>query len=108
MGERLVQPIRNFHELRLEIEQADFSDGCIPFIGLYVHDLTYNAQKPATIASKRGSEALINFERYRMSAVIVKNLLRLIDAGSRYNFEPVKGLVERCLWLAALPEDKIY
>ncbi|KPI37199.1 Guanine nucleotide exchange factor LTE1 [Cyphellophora attinorum] len=50
--ERLVQPVRNFHELRLEIESADFSDGCIPFIGLYVHDLTYNAQKPATIPRK--------------------------------------------------------
>jgi hypothetical protein len=106
--ERLVQPVRNFYDLRVEIEQADFSDGCIPFIGLYVHDLTYNAQKPATIPSKHGREPLINFERYRTSAVIVKNLLRLIDASSRYTFEPVHGLVERCLWMAALPDDKIY
>jgi len=31
--EALVQPIRNFHDLRLEMESADLSDGCIPFIG---------------------------------------------------------------------------
>ena len=114
--ERLVQPVRNFHELRLEIESADFSDGCIPFIGLYVHDLTYNAQKPAIIPRKEKKEGkregsedpLINFERFRTAAVIVKGLLRLIDASSRYHFEPIEGLVERCLWMASLPDDKIY
>ena len=106
--EQLVQPTRNFHELRSEIESADFSDGCIPFIGLYVHDLTYNAQKPSQIAGLRDAEPLINFERYRTAAIIVKNLLRLIDASSRYQFEPVKGVVERCLWMAALPEGRIW
>jgi hypothetical protein len=106
--ERLVQPIRNFKELRQEIDSADISDGCIPFLGLYVRDLTYNAQKPAQIASRRGSEPLINFERFRTAALIVKGLLRLIDASAKYNFEPQRGIIERCLWLASLPEDKIY
>jgi hypothetical protein len=31
--EALVQPVRNFHELRSEMESADLRDGCIPFIG---------------------------------------------------------------------------
>ncbi|KAK5447879.1 Guanine nucleotide exchange factor lte1 [Exophiala xenobiotica] len=105
--EALVQPIRNFHDLRLEMESADLNDGCVPFIGLYVHDLTYNAQKPTHIPGGRGSESLINFERYRTTAVIVKGLLRLIDASSRYTFEPVQGVIERCLWLAALGDDRI-
>jgi len=105
--EALVQPIRNFHDLRLEMESADLSDGCIPFIGLYVHDLTYNAQKPSHVPSGHGTESLVNFERYRTTAVIVKGLLRLIDASSRYNFEPVPGVIERCLWLATLPDDRI-
>lgn len=74
--------------------------------GLYVRDLTYNAQKPTHIAGN-GTEILINFERYRSTAVIVKSLLRLIDASSRYNFEPVQGVIERCLWLAALGDDQI-
>ncbi|RMD43151.1 hypothetical protein DV735_g1888, partial [Chaetothyriales sp. CBS 134920] len=106
--ERLVQPLRNFHHLRAEIEGSDFSDGCIPFLGLYVHDLTYNAQKPAQVASNHGDEPLINFERYRTTAAIVKNLLRLIDASVRYNFEPVKGVIDRCLWMTALTDDKIW
>ena len=106
--EVLVQPIRNFHELRLEIESADLRDGCIPFLGLYVRDLTYNAQKPAQIASRSGSEPLINFERFRQAAVIVKGLLQLIDASARYTFEPQRGIIERCLWMATLSEEKIY
>ncbi|RMZ77919.1 hypothetical protein DV738_g4107, partial [Chaetothyriales sp. CBS 135597] len=106
--ERLVQPLRNFQHLRAEIEGSDFSDGCIPFLGLYVHDLTYNAQKPAQVASNHGSEPLINFERYRTTASIVKNLLRLIDASARYNFEPVKGVIDRCLWMTALTDEKIW
>ena len=31
--EALVSPLRNFHNLRLEMETADLEDGCIPVIG---------------------------------------------------------------------------
>ncbi|KAJ4375230.1 Guanine nucleotide exchange factor lte1 [Neocucurbitaria cava] len=31
--EALVQPLRNFHNLRLEMETVTVDDGCIPFIG---------------------------------------------------------------------------
>jgi hypothetical protein len=31
--ETLAQPLRNFHDLRMEMESADLSDGCIPFLG---------------------------------------------------------------------------
>ncbi|KIW93732.1 uncharacterized protein Z519_05047 [Cladophialophora bantiana CBS 173.52] len=105
--ETLAQPLRNFHDLRMEMESADLSDGCIPFLGLYIRDLTYNAQKPSHVAGARGTESLVNFERYRSTAIIVKGLLRLIDASSRYNFEPMQGIIERCLWLAALGDDRI-
>jgi hypothetical protein len=122
--ETLAQPLRNFHDLRTEMESADLSDGCVPFLGkraehgsyalllirfsgLYIRDLTYNAQKPSHLPGARDAEPLVNFERYRSTAVIVKGLLRLIDASSRYTFEPVQGIIERCLWLAALSDERI-
>ncbi|PGH09372.1 hypothetical protein AJ79_05684 [Helicocarpus griseus UAMH5409] len=105
--ESLVQPIRNFHKLRLEMETTNLQDGCVPFVGLYVQDLTYNSQKPAQIASTREGEPLVNFERYRTAATIVKSLLRLIDASTKYTFEPIYGIIERCLWISALPDEKI-
>lgn len=72
-----------------------------------MHDLTYNAQKPAQVPGRHGSDALINFDRYRTAAVIVKGLLRLIDASSKYTFAPVEGVIDRCLWMATLSDERI-
>lgn len=105
--EALIQPVRNFHELRVEMETANLQNGCIPFVGLYVHDLTYNAQKPSQITGTPDGDALINFERYRTAARIVKCLLRLIDASDKYSLKPVPGLVEKCLWVSSLSEEQI-
>jgi hypothetical protein len=33
--EAIVQPLKNFHNLRLEMETATVDDGCIPFIGMF-------------------------------------------------------------------------
>ena len=123
--ETLATPIKNFHNLRQDMETANLDEGCIPFVrkcfllglppllhltlyaALYIHDLTYNAQKPSVVASTRDSEPLINFERFRTAATIVKSLLRLIDASAKYNFRPVEGALERCLWMASLSDDMI-
>lgn len=117
--ETLIMPMRNFANLRQEIENgtANVDAGCIPFIGLYTHDLIYNAQKPHfahTAASNAGiecgdesAEKLINFERYRATAGIVKNMLRMLDASSRYNFEPQPEVLSRCLWMACLSDWEI-
>lgn len=53
-------------------------------------------------------EALINFERHRVTAAIVKNLLRLVEGSTKYKIAPVEGVIERCLWMAALPDDEIH
>ncbi|KAL2834971.1 hypothetical protein BDW59DRAFT_1840 [Aspergillus cavernicola] len=105
--ELLIQPVRNFHDLRVEMETANVQEGCIPFVGLYIHDLTYNSQKPAQVAATREGEPLINFERYRTTARIVKSLLRLIDASTKYQIEPTPGIIERVLWIASLSEENI-
>lgn len=31
--EGLIQPVRNFHDLRVEMETANLQEGCIPFVG---------------------------------------------------------------------------
>ena len=107
--EDMAQPMRNFHDLRVEMESTDLSSGCIPFLALYVHDLNWNAQKPAEIKVEDagGAEPLINFERFRTAAIIIKGLLRLIDASLRYDFEPIHGIIERCLWMSALTDERI-
>ncbi|KAL8841870.1 MAG: hypothetical protein Q9170_000743 [Blastenia crenularia] len=105
--EALVTPIKNFHNLRQEMETTNSEDGCIPVIALYIHDLTYNSQKPSQVPSSREGEPLVNFERYRTTASIVKSLLRLIDASSKYNYQPVEGALDKCLWMASLSDEAI-
>ena len=106
--EDLITPIKNFHNLRQEMETVNSDDGCIPVVALYIHDLTYNSQKPSQIPGPgAGAEPLINFERYRTTASIVKSLLRLIDASAKYTYKPVESVIERCLWMAALSDEMI-
>ncbi|KAL8666158.1 MAG: hypothetical protein Q9202_001665 [Teloschistes flavicans] len=105
--ETLVTPIKNFHNLRQEMETANSDEGCVPVIALYIHDLTYNSQKPSQVPSTRDGEPLVNFERYRTTASIVKSLLRLIDASSKYSYQPVDGALSKCLWMASLSDETI-
>jgi hypothetical protein len=120
--ENLVSPMRNFAALRAEMESAaaELSDdgvptgkGVIPFLGVYTRDLALNAQKPAFITpagriSTDGShEKLVNFERHRTTASIVKGVLRLLDASSRYAIKADAEILAKCLWLAALADNEI-
>ncbi|GAM82403.1 hypothetical protein ANO11243_003820 [Dothideomycetidae sp. 11243] len=116
--EQLVQPIRNFASLRQEMEAA-LPGACIPFIGLYTHDLAYIAQKPAFVDASGNAvpipqftatsptTAMVNFERFQCAAAAVKNTLRLLEASSKYTIRPNRELVARCLWLAALEDSEI-
>lgn len=111
--EALISPTRNFYSLRAEMEgggsvgTAIAEMGCIPFVGIYTHDLLFNAQRPIEIASSPTTAPLVNFERCRTSASIVKTLLRLLEYSSLYTFQPIEGITERCLWMGALTDEEI-
>lgn len=105
--EDLVTPTHNFHNLRAEMEGSGAGQGCIPFVGIYTHDLLVNSERPSQIASTPTTEPLVNFERRRTDATIVKNLLRLLEASQLYRFLPIEGITERCLWMAALTDEEI-
>lgn len=104
--EALISPTRNFYALRAEMEGGT-GTGCIPFVGIYTHDLIFNSQRPGEIASSPTTAPLVNFERCRVAAGIVKALLRLLEASAAYDFEPIEGITERCLWMSALSDEEI-
>ncbi|KAH9907755.1 ras GEF [Xylariomycetidae sp. FL2044] len=105
----LVSPTKNFYNLRAEMEGGgNIADsGCIPFVGIYTHDLLFTSQRPSEIASSPTTAPLVNFERCRIAASIVKTLLRLLEASTHYDFQPIEGITERCLWMGALNDDEI-
>lgn len=69
----------------------------------------YNAQKPAFVTTQpyNPNDPLVNFERHHTAATIVKSLLRLLEASSRYQFQVEPVLISRCLWLGALSDEEI-
>jgi RasGEF domain len=107
--EKVVQPLKNFHNLRVEMETGTGEEGCIPFIGIYTRDLVYNAQKPAFVTSPpyNAEDPLVNFERHHTAATIVKSLLRLLEASSKYHFQVDPVIASRCLWLGTLSDEEI-
>ncbi|KAK8130335.1 Guanine nucleotide exchange factor LTE1 [Apiospora kogelbergensis] len=107
--ESLISPTKNFYNLRAEMEggATTAETGCIPFVGIYTHDLLFNSQRPSEIASSPTTAPLVNFERCRIAASVVKTLLRLLEASTLYEFQPIEGITERCLWMSALTDDEI-
>ncbi|KAF2402527.1 hypothetical protein EJ06DRAFT_491031 [Trichodelitschia bisporula] len=110
--EDVVRPVRNFWNLRGEMEGGvgiEGGEGCIPFIGIYTRDLVYNASKPPYISTPplNPLEPLVNFERHHTAATVVKSLLRLLEASSRYTYAVEPNVIAKCLWLAALGDEEI-
>ncbi|KAK6454505.1 uncharacterized protein RJT20DRAFT_130643 [Scheffersomyces xylosifermentans] len=50
--EELASPLKNFLNIRLCINQMKPSKGCIPFVGLYLSDLVFNAERPTFIKKR--------------------------------------------------------
>lgn len=66
-----------------------------------------DAATDTATASTEKRTMLVNFERHRATAGIVKRLLKMVEAGREYGIEPVDGVCERCLWLGALGEREL-
>lgn len=116
--ERLVHARGDFGRLRTAMEsrpqagRGSTGDGhanaCIPFVGIYTHDLSVNQHKPATFDPLDASgETMINFERFQTAARIVKRVLKLVEASAFYRYKVDRELVSKCLWLSALDDEEI-
>ncbi|KAK9371257.1 ras guanine nucleotide exchange factor domain-containing protein [Lipomyces kononenkoae] len=131
--EELASPLRNFHNLRRAMEKSDISRGCVPFIGLYLSDLTFNAERPMHLNPKSSRDSLyssdedssneddlrenyvsnisqlINMQRFRTSAGIMKKLLYFVNSAKAYNdrLKTNPEIVSRCLYISCLDDDEI-
>lgn len=101
--QQLVSPLRNFANLREEIRRAinQLDQGCVPFVGMYLSDLTANAQQPT------GQDGKINYAKFTAAASIVKSLLHCIERGSRYKIIPNEGLLAKCLYIHCLTAEEM-
>lgn len=100
--EAISSPFKNFFNLRKEINSLKPSLGCIPFLGLYLSDLIFNKEKSSV---KQGN--LINFNKFRTNAKVVKSLIQCIQWSSLYNFKVEEDVLSKCLYIKALTEEEM-
>ncbi|RLV95771.1 Guanine nucleotide exchange factor LTE1 [Spathaspora sp. JA1] len=106
--EEIASPFKNFLNLRLCINQMKPSRGCIPFMGLYLSDLTFNAERPGIIKRQdETQEKLINFSKFRTSVHVVKSLSQCIEWSCNYNVSVQRELLSKCLYIRSLDEEEM-
>ncbi|GAO48638.1 hypothetical protein G7K_2808-t1 [Saitoella complicata NRRL Y-17804] len=101
---QLVNPQKNWENLRFTMDRASVNaqTGFLPFIGVYLAELVDNSKRPALVHAQGNGEPLVNIQRYRHVASIVKALLNMVHASQRYRFARNVHTFNKCLWIACL------
>ena len=91
-------------------------------MGLYLSDLTFNAERASIIKEHNHNlsgdgdgdgegegegDTLINFAKFRTSVHIVKSLSQCIEWSSNYKFDIQPDLLSKCLYIKSLDEDEM-
>ncbi|ONH67330.1 Guanine nucleotide exchange factor LTE1 [Cyberlindnera fabianii] len=99
--ESISSPLKNFMNLRIELNKIKPSLGCVPFLGLYLSDLIFNKEK----RSVQGE--LINFGKFKHTSKIVRSLIQCIQWSTLYRMEYNDEVLSKCLYIKALTEEEM-
>lgn len=99
--EQISSPLKNFANLRNELNNLKPSKGCVPFLGLYLSDLIFNKEKNSI------KNQLINFSKFRTDAKIVKSLIQCVQWSTLYKLDLADEVLSKCLYIKALDEDEM-
>ena len=94
---------RNYYTIRTLLNNVDPLKGCIPFIVVYLSDLSLNAQKKTWIEHNK----IINYNKFDTSVQIVKHFIQRVQWSKNYQFEVDHELLSKCIYLTALPQDEL-
>lgn len=122
--ENLASPFKNFASLRNDSSKIVPSKGCIPFLGLFLSDLTFNAERPnffkkgdpndsqtsidrSLIDDYSQSEKLINFAKFRTAANVTRSLIQCIEWSKLYSIKVDHDVVSKCLYIKSLSDEEM-
>lgn len=123
----IISPLKNFMNLRMELNTINPYIGCIPFVGIYLSDLVFNGELPTFVEYQPESScnslnessnidhtdednhepSLINFHKFHTCAKITKGLLQCIEWSKNYTFHTNEDLLAKCLYIHSLTVEEM-
>lgn len=95
---------RNYAAIRNLLNHVDPLKGCIPFIVVYLSDLSINSEKRTWIEQDK----IINYNKFDTTVQIVKHFIQRVQWCKHYDFEVDHELLSKCIYLTALTQEEIH
>lgn len=95
---------RNYANIRYLLNYVDPLKGCIPFIVVYLSDLSINAEKRTWIEPDK----IVNYNKFDTNVQVVKHFIQRVQWCKHYDFEVDHELLSKCIYLTALTQDELH
>ncbi|CCD26429.1 mitotic regulator LTE1 NDAI_0H02550 [Naumovozyma dairenensis CBS 421] len=93
----------NYSTIRNLLNSVDPMKGCIPFIVVYLSDLSLNSQKHDWIVEDK----IINYNKFQTNVQIVKNFIQRVQWSKFYDFKVDHELLSKCVYITTLTRGEI-
>ncbi|CAI4239318.1 BBM_1a_G0000430.mRNA.1.CDS.1 [Saccharomyces cerevisiae] len=94
---------RNYSTIRNLLNSVNPLVGCVPFIVLYLSDLSANAEKKDWILEDK----VVNYNKFDTNVQIVKNFIQRVQWSKFYTFKVNHELLSKCVYISTLTQEEI-
>lgn len=94
---------RNYSSIRKLLNSTDPIKGCVPFIVVYLSDLSLNSEKRTWFVPHK----VVNYNKFDTNVQIVKNFIEKVQWSKFYDFATDNELLSKCVYLTALTAEEI-
>lgn len=103
--EAFASPLKNWGHMRSVMDEhlntpLPLKEPAIPFLGVYLSDITYTFELPTFISSTLQDEQIIKFDKFRTLAKIIRRI-QDFQAAANYPFKRIPDIYHRCRSLDA-------
>ncbi|CCE65398.1 hypothetical protein TPHA_0L00420 [Tetrapisispora phaffii CBS 4417] len=93
----------NYSSIRQLLNDVDPIRGCIPFIVVYLSDLSLNSEKRDWIVENQ----VVNYNKFETNVQIVKNFIQRVQWSKFYDLKVNEELLSKCVYIASLTKDEL-
>ncbi|AJO94916.1 Lte1p [Saccharomyces cerevisiae YJM1190] len=94
---------RNYSTIRNLLNSVNPLMGCVPFIVVYLSDLSANAEKKDWILEDK----VVNYNKFDTNVQIVKNFIQRVQWSKFYTFKVNHELLSKCVYISTLTQEEI-